>query len=111
MLESAWLFVGVVAILATGVALSTQTQTVAQGQNADGIAIITGIAGFLTWGVWTFGTLEIEVLAQDGSTVVFTSPSLTFLGLMLMLVPGYIALTGPAEIIRRSVDNPEHREV
>lgn len=109
MLESGWLFTGVVAILATGVALSTQTETVAKSGQSDGIAIMSGIAGFVSWGVWSFGTLDVTVVG-DSVTYSFSLPSLTMLGVMLALVPGYIALTGPADIIARSRE-PNSREV
>jgi len=111
MLLSAWLFVGVLGILATAVAVTTQTQMAAGMPNDDGIAIMSGVVGFLSWGVWTFGTLEIEAPIQGSPDLVFSHPELTMLGIVWMLVPGYIALTGPVEIIRRSVSNPEHREV
>lgn len=110
MLESAWLFTGVLAILSTGVALSTQTQTVAQGPQADGIAIMSGIAGFISWGIFAFGSLNVEVVAQDGSVNAFALPEVTLLAVMFALVPGLIALTGPTDIIARSRD-PDTREV
>jgi len=110
MLESAWLFSGVLAILTTGVAVSTQPQTVAQGPQSDGIAIMSGIAGFITWGVFAFGSLNVEVVAQDGSINSFALPEITILAVMFSLVPGLIALTGPADIIARSRD-PDTRNV
>jgi hypothetical protein len=111
MLESAWLFIGLMGILSTGVALSTQTESVAQSGSADGIAIISGIVGFLSWGVWTFGTLEVESVTSSGSIVTSTMPELTMLGIVFSLVPGYVALTGPVEIIRRSVDDPGTKDI
>jgi len=104
MLLSAWLFVGFIAILATGVALATQTTAATQIPDDDGMAIMSGVAGFISWGVWTFGTLEIETPIEGNPDLAFTHPELTFLGIMLMLIPGYIALTGPAEIIKRVQD-------
>lgn len=92
MLESAWLFTGALAVLATvGAVLAPD----------DGLAIVGGTAGFLAWGVWTFGTLEI-VAVGDSSTFTFTHPSLTMLGIAMALVPAYIALTGPVSIISRA---------
>jgi len=110
MLESAWLFVGVVSILATGVAVGTQTELLGASTNADGIAILSGIVGFVSWGVWTFGTLEIETPIEGNPDLVFASPALTFLGIVLMLVPGWIALTGPIEIASR-YKQPESKDV
>lgn len=92
MLESGWLFVGVVAILATALALFTDD---------DGVAILAGTAGTITWGVWTYGTLNVRVVG-DSVTYTFTMPSLTLLGIMLALLPAYIALTGPVELVARA---------
>lgn len=91
MLESAWIFIGVVAILATGAAVATTD---------DGVAIMAGVLGFITWGVWTYGSLDLRVVG-DSVTYSFSMPSVTILGIALALIPGYIALTGPTEIINR----------
>lgn len=93
MLESAWLFVGVVGILATATAVVTPD---------DGVAIVAGVAGFVTWGVWTFGSLNLEKPIQGNPELVFSEPAITLLGIGLALVPAYIALTGPVEIIGRA---------
>jgi len=93
MIESGWLFAGAVAILATGVALGTDD---------DGVAILGGTAGTITWGVWTFGSLNVDVVADSGSVVTVTNPSLTLLGIALALVPAYVALTGPVELVQRA---------
>jgi len=111
MLLSAWLFIGFVALSSTGVALSTQTTAATQMPADDGIAIISGVLGFLSWAMWSFGAFNIEIATDSGSTLSYTLPPVAILGIVLALLPGYIALTGPAEIIRRSVNNPDHREV
>lgn len=95
MWAGAWLFVGLVAILATGVAIFTDD---------DAVAIMFGVAGFVTWGVWTFGTLEISVVGGGDAPEMYQMPALTFLGVALALLPGYIALTGPIEVISRHRD-------
>lgn len=92
MLESAWLFTGVVAILSTGLALYTTD---------DGVAMMMGTLGFITWGVWAFGTLDVRVVG-DSVTYSFTMPALTLLGVVLALVPGFIALTGPLDLVTRA---------
>lgn len=92
MLQSAWLFVGLVAILATIGALLTDD---------DGIAIITGALGFVTWGIFAYGALNVEVAEAPEPYVM---PEVTILAVALALIPGYIALTGPVEIISRARD-------
>ena len=92
MIVTAWIFVGVVAVLATGMALLTQD---------NGLAIMMGVLGFVSWGVWTFGSLNLQVV-ESTTIYQFSQPSVTMLGLALALVPGYIALTGPVEIVQRA---------
>lgn len=92
MLQNAWLFVGVLAILATGAAVLTDD---------DGIAIASGSLGFVAWAIWSYGALNV-VVGETGET--WTMPELTMLGVALALIPGYIALTGPVEIISRARD-------
>ena len=101
MLESAWLFVGCLGVLATVGALVTSD---------DGVAIIAGVAGAITWGVWTYGTLDLVVVG-DSVTYTFTMPSLTLLGLMLALIPSYVALTGPVELVGRAVGGAEPEDL
>lgn len=100
MLESAWLFTGLLAIIATTACVLTTD---------DGIAIISGVLGFIAWGVWTFGTLGVEAVG-DSTTFTFSMPSVTLLGVAFAMVPAYIALTGPVEIIGRYRE-PSQREV
>jgi len=95
MLETTWLFVGVIAVLATIGAVLT---------NDDGVAIVAGILGFIAWGVWTFGSLNVEVVTQTGDIVAFSNLAATMLGIALALIPGFIALTGPVEIVSRVRD-------
>lgn len=100
MLESAWLFIGVVALCSTAVAVSTKTQAAALFPNDDGVAIMSGITGVIAWGVWTYGALDVSV-AADGTIHTFSMPSVAYFGVAMALIPAYIALTGPADIINR----------
>lgn len=94
MLESAWLFLGVLGVLATAVAVGTDD---------NAVAMVAGTLGFVVWGVWTFGTLNVETVSSAG-TIGFEMPAVTLVGVALALVPGFIALTGPVEVIRRVDD-------
>jgi len=93
MLESGWLFVGGVAVLATAAAVLTTD---------DGVAIVAGVAGALSWGIWSFGTLNVEVVDGAGGTITFTSPALTLLGVAFALLPLFVALTGPVALVDRA---------
>lgn len=94
MLLATWLFIGVVALLATGVALATTD---------NAVAIISGLLGMFGWGMWSFGALNLQVV-RDSTTYQFGEPMLTIFGVALALVPGFIALNGPIEIIERYRD-------
>lgn len=100
MILQAWLFVGVVAILASGMALLTTD---------DGVAVLTGVLGFVAWGVWVFGSLNLQVV-RDATVYTFSSPVVAFIGIAFALVPAWIALTGPVEIIGRWREG-DHREL
>lgn len=95
MLRSVWIVVGALAAAATLGALRTDD---------DDLAIVAGTAGFVFWGVWTYGSLGVEVPTDSGGTVTFTEPAVTMLGIILALAPGYVALTGPIELFG------EHRD-
>lgn len=101
MLESAWLFVGRIAFGWTVLTLIGAVYFDADDDTGDGLAMIAGVVGFVLWGVWTFGTLEVEFV-EGSTTYAFSHPSLTILGVVLALVPGYIAMTGPIELLNRA---------
>lgn len=94
MLIQTWAFVGALAVLVSGLAVLTSD---------DGLAIMTGVAGFILWGVFTFGALNLE-RATRCCIQTFSYPSVALIGIMLSLGPGYIALTGPVNIISRVRD-------
>ena len=99
MLLQAWLFIGVVALVASGVALMTSD---------DGLAVMTGILGFVTWGVWVFGSLNLSVV-RDATVYTYSLPAVAIVGIAFAIIPGFIALTGPVEVIGgwRSVSQRE----
>lgn len=109
MLESAWLFVGRIAFLWTVLTVIAAVYVNPADRSGDSLATVGGVVGFILWGVWTFGTLNIEVVG-GGVTYRFAHPELAILGIALALVPGYIALTGPIELIGRARD-PSMRDV
>ena len=91
MIMQAWLFIGVVAALATGAALWS-------ADNA--VAIMTGVLGFIAWGMWAYGALNLEVV-RDATVYSYSQPEVAFMGVALALVPGFIAINGPVEMIQR----------
>lgn len=102
MLESAWVFIGRIAFAWT--VLTVLGAIYVPGDDTgDALATVGGVLGFVLWGIWTFGSLNVEVMS-GGSTTTFTHPELALAGVTMALVPGYIALTGPVELIARARD-------
>lgn len=101
MLESAWLFVGRIAFAWSVLVVLAAVYFDPADSAGDGLVMIGGVVGFVVWGVWTFGTLEI-IVVDGGSELAFTHPELTILGVAMALVPGYFALTGPIDLISRA---------
>lgn len=99
MISTVWLFIGAIATLVTAGTIHTSD---------DGWAIVLGIAGFLTWGLFAYGALEVTIV-RNAVTYQYSMPIVTLFGLIMSLIPGYIALTGPADAIRnyRSGDPDE----
>jgi len=95
------LFVGTVAILSTAAALITFD---------DGVAIMMGVTGFVSWGVVSFGALDLRVV-RDATVYQFEAYILTLFTAMLALIPLYIALTGPMELIGSRVRAPSQDEI
>jgi hypothetical protein len=96
MLLASWYAVGGIAVLATGLALLT-------ADNA--IAMYAGGLGFIFWLSVAYGALNIEVQSQLCDCVtIYSQPELSALAIALALLPGYIALTGPVDLIGRYRD-------
>lgn len=100
MLESAWLFVGGVAFVWTLLTVIGAVVAAGRGETGDALATVAGVVGFVLWGVWSFGSLNIIVVGEV-VTYHYAQPELALVGIVLALVPGYIALTGPIELISR----------
>lgn len=91
MLLTAWLVVVAIAVLATLGAVTTTD---------DGVAIVAGITGFITFGIAAFGAFDLTVI-DGGTTTQIQEPTIAILMLALSILPGLIALTGPVQIISR----------
>lgn len=100
MLESAWLFIGRIAFVWTVLTVGAAVYVDGRDSTGDALAMVSGVVGFLLWGAWTFGALNVEVTG-GGVVYEFAHPELAILGVAMALVPGYIALTGPIELINR----------
>jgi len=92
MLQSAWLFIGLVAVLATtGAVLTTK----------DEVGMVLGIMGTLSWWMWTYASFEVTIV-DGGVEFVFSQPIAAVFGVLVSLLPLYIALTGPIELAKQA---------
>lgn len=88
MIASAWLFLGLVATLLTaGVVLVPD----------EGWAIVLGVAGFVTWAMVAYGAFDVTVIRD--TTHHYQMPVVALFAVMMACIPGYIALTGPANLM------------
>lgn len=109
MLESAWLFVGAVAFGWTAITVIGAVVLPSEGAG-DALATVGGVVGLVLWGVWTFGALNVVVVGE-AVTFRFSHPSLALVGIAMALVPGYIALTGPIELVTRAMDGTRPKDI
>lgn len=98
MLESAWLFIGAVAILTTAGSIAALDI-----YSKDTLALVLGVAGVGAWLMLAYGSLDVRVVG-DSVTYSFTMPAVTLFCGAMALVPAFIALTAPVELVARARD-------
>jgi hypothetical protein len=96
MIASVYLWLGTAAFVWTVMALVAAVAT-----DANGLVTLSGVIGFVLWGVWSFAGLDI-VVYSGGSSFDVASPELTLVGVVLAIPCGYLALTGPIETVSRA---------
>jgi len=92
MLQLPWLFIGMVALLATSGAVVT---------SRDELGMVLGVLGTLSWWVWAYAAFEVQVV-DGGVEFVFTQSIAAVFGIMISLLPLYIAITGPIEMAKNA---------
>jgi len=86
-----WLFIGLVGGIATYVTLTT---------SEDDIAILFGIIGLLSWGLFAVQSLNVDVLAGGKTEVIsYSYAAVSVWGLALAVLNLYVVLTGPIAVI------------
>lgn len=101
MLESAWLFMGLVALSVTGLALLTSD---------DALAVVLGAVGLVSWGLVAYGSLNVVVVG-DSVTFSFSMPAVTIFAVLCSLVPGFVLVAGPPNLLGSRVRQPQHDEL
>lgn len=67
-------------------------------------------AAFVGWGIVAYGSLDVRVVG-DAVTYTFSMPEVTVFAALMSLVPGYVALIGPAEAIGQRVGSPRQEDI
>ncbi len=91
MIWQGWVFIGIVAFIATYVTLTT---------SQDDVGIMFGLVGMLSWGLFAFQSLNVVILA-GGKTdpVSYSYAAVSVWGLALAVTNLYVVLNGPIAII------------
>jgi hypothetical protein len=101
MLESAWLFIGALGVGCTATTLWTDD---------DETGMIVGALGFVTWGVWCFNALNVEV-AEGGTVFQFSMPYVVLIGLCWAAPCLFVLLTGPIDAVGKSEETREEGNI
>lgn len=110
MLESTWLFIGLMAVLTTAFAAMTQTRlALIMDRYGNQIAMIAGTLGAISWLMLAWGSLDIRVVG-DAVTYSFTQPSVTAWCLMMAIFPAYCAWQGPFQALEEAA-RPDPKDV
>lgn len=103
MIWQGWLFLGLIAFAATYVTLTT---------NEDDVAIMFGLVGLLTWGLWSFQSLSVVVWPDGSSSAeIYSYPMFSMWGVAMAVTCLYVVLNGPIALVdqRRNdlTDDPQ----
>lgn len=113
MLESAWLFIGVIAFLWTvatiGMALYLDPRDNFRMLSGESFVQLAGAVGTVAWGMWTFGALDVRVVGAS-VTYSFTMPAIAVLGIAFAIVPFFFFITGPIQLFSQA-RNPDVDEL
>lgn len=91
MIWQGWLFIGVVGLIATYTALTTQQ---------DDIAIMWGLIGVFSWALFSFQSLHVLVHAAGSSTPdSYSYAAVSVWGLALAIANAYVVLNGPIALV------------
>lgn len=101
MLESAWLLMAIVALTVSGLALLTDD---------DALAVVLGAVGVVAWGMVAYGSLDVRVVG-DSVTYTFSMPAVTIFAVICSLVPGFVLVAGPPNLLGSRVRQPSHDEL
>jgi hypothetical protein len=98
-LESAWLFLGILGTFWQFLALSSMIYFNPQGEGSI-VQFFTAVLAFICYGVFTYGSLSVRVVG-DAVTYEFTMPSVTLVGVALTVSAGFLVLSEPLDAVNQ----------
>jgi len=93
MLESAWLFLGVLGTFWQLLSLGSMAAFSPEGDGSI-LQFFTSVLAFICYGVFTYGSLNVVVVG-DSVTYSFSMPSVTLVGLALTVSSLFLVLSEP----------------
>lgn len=84
-----WLFIGLIAFVATWMALTT---------SQDDVLILFGLVGFITWLLFAYQSLNVTE-SPSGVTIVHSYPALSMWALGMAVITGFAIIEGPIALI------------
>lgn len=95
MLQSAWLFLGVLGAAALAVSYLTVD---------DDVGIVSGALAVVVWALFGYGALNVQMVTDSGTTAM-SMPALAMLGGVLAALALLPVLRGPVGLFRQSRSN------
>lgn len=104
MLETTWLFVLVLGHVAVVSAVLLGFRDGVWGP----VVIVAALLGLVLFAIGSMGATNVEVIAQDGSTVSQAQPAMGWYAMGMALVSGVVAVVGSLAWLQPDQDNINH---
>lgn len=101
MLESAWLLIAAAGIAVTALALLSDDEAV---------AMVLGAVGVIAWLMVAYGALDVRVVG-DSVTYTFQMPAVTIFAVAMALIPAFVLIAGPPNLLGSRYPNPRSEEM
>lgn len=83
-----WLFIGVMALFATGVTFRSRVDDV-----------LAGIIGVLVWAYWSLGATNVEIVRDGHDVIVESYPGLALFGAAMIALHIFVLLFGTGKLM------------
>jgi hypothetical protein len=91
-------------------AAAIATTALALMSDDDALAMVLGAVGVVAWGMVAYGALDVRVVG-DSVTYSFGMPAVTIFAVAMALVPGFVLIAGPPNLLGSRVRDPRQDEL